>query len=276
MKKNIILFIGNNPHQIYFVNRIIEEGFNVKGIFIQGRGSIKNRYKRIKRKSKSLLKLPYFFLKNRLIRILINRTLYPYSKVYKKEIYNKLFNGKWQEIKLSENKIFYKKSFRFKNWIDEIKSINPDIILVHGGGIVPNKIISLANDYALNLHWGYSPFYRGSYCIPWCVYNDELDKIAVTIHDLTDIIDGGAIYKIEKPLIKKDDNIFTLEMKLTCLGTDIIINFLKRVENNEKIVFRSQNLSLGTFYRAKDFMPSHAKKVMKEIKNGIFRDQHKK
>lgn len=271
MKKKIIIFSKNNPYQIFLINKIIEEGFILEGVFFQGKGSLKKRYKRIKKKSGSSFLMPFYFLKKRYNFIRINKIIYPYSKKYKEDVYNKLFGNRWRKINLNKERIFYHKKFRFSQYLSKIKEINPDVIIVHGGGIVPNKIITCANDYAINLHWGLSPYYRGSYCTAWCVLNNEVNKIAVTIHSLTDIIDGGPIYMIKRPQIKKNDNIFTIEMKLTKVGTEIIIELLRRIENGEKLVEEEQDLSKGKFYWVKEFNPSNARKVMKKIKNGIFR-----
>ena len=79
------------------------------------------------------------------------------------------------------------------------------------------------------------------------------------------------IYRIGKPEIEEDDNIFTTEYKLTKIGTDLIIQLLKKIEAGQKLNGVKQDLSKGKFYLWKDFLPSNARVVMDKIENGILR-----
>ena len=73
-----------------------------------------------------------------------------------------------------------------------LTALKPDLILDHGTSIVSDSIIETA-PLALNLHWGLSPYYRGTFCTEWALINHDPRNIGVTIHRLAKAVDGGDI-----------------------------------------------------------------------------------
>ena len=90
------------------------------------------------------------------------------------------------------------------------------------------------SDLALNLHWGLSPYYRGTHCTGWALINWDPYNIGVTIHKLTQRIDGGSILAQKRAVIKPGDTVNSINMQLTQLGTELVIKII------DKIVSRKQ------------------------------------
>lgn len=74
------------------------------------------------------------------------------------------------------------------------------LVSVRSRYIVPQAVIDAPRIGAFNLHTGPLPQYAGINVINWAIYNGEL-RHAVTVHHLTNRIDGGSIaYQTEFPI----------------------------------------------------------------------------
>ncbi|MFC1590026.1 formyl transferase [Candidatus Omnitrophota bacterium] len=129
--------------------------------------------------------------------------------------------------------------------VDErLKEEQPDLILDHGTSIVKDRIIKTAK-LALNLHWGLSPYYRGSSCTEWALINRDPFNIGVTIHKLIKNIDGGDILAQKRAVIKPGDTVHSINMQLTQMGTELVIRAIDKIRSNEQLRFETQNFSSG-------------------------------
>ena len=269
--KKIIIITGHSPYQTYFINTLKEFVKNsqtlcLEGVFLSGRQPYRSKLKKQLLQKKSVsgaAGILWGSIRSRVVK----RLTYPKQPGSKHKVYDKIFGDQWHRIRT--NKVFYDKKRRISDWYSEIQQINPDIIVVHGGGIVPNQIIKQANAHTFNLHWGISPLYRGSFCTPFCILNNEIHNIGVTIHELSSDIDGGKIYASARPDIEAKDSIFSIEMKLTRLGAGMITELLKMIDTDMTPVCQPQTLSEGKLYRVKDYTIRKAVKVRKRITQGI-------
>jgi len=125
-----------------------------------------------------------------------------------------------------------------------LSELQPDLVLDHGTSIVKDHILDKAA-MALNLHWGLSPYYRGTHCTDWALINWDPYNIGVTIHRLTRDIDGGGIVAQRRAEIKPNDTLHSINMQLTCLGTALMLEAIDRLRNGGRLRFEGQDLSLG-------------------------------
>jgi methionyl-tRNA formyltransferase len=180
------------------------------------------------------------------------------------------------------NKHFGDKWYRLDPQIDliEVENINetgvqqrlemekPQIILDHGTSIVKKHILETA-DLALNLHWGLSPYYRGTACTEWALINWDPLNIGVTIHKLAKVIDGGDIVAQARADVSADDTVHSLNMQLTRLGTELIIETLDRIKAHREVIFEPQDYSKGYLTTNKQMTKSLRRQVEYIEKNGI-------
>lgn len=129
-----------------------------------------------------------------------------------------------------------------------IAKINPEIILDHGSSLVKPGILKLAK-LALNLHWGLSPYYRGQNCTTQALINWDILNIGVTVHKLAVQIDGGDILGQARATITEEDDVKSIPLQLTALGTQIIIKALNKFKEGEELIFKAQNYSEGFLVR---------------------------
>jgi len=67
-----------------------------------------------------------------------------------------------------------------------------DICVVFGSSYIKGKLCeNLINGGAINIHMGISPYYRGSSCNFWALYDNRPDMVGATIHWLGKGLDSG-------------------------------------------------------------------------------------
>jgi len=76
------------------------------------------------------------------------------------------------------------------------KTLECDLAIVFGASYIKSPLIDeLLKIGAVNIHMGVSPFYRGSSCNFWALYDGNAHLVGATIHMLTTGLDsGGMLY----------------------------------------------------------------------------------
>lgn len=128
--------------------------------------------------------------------------------------------------------------------IERLAQEKIDLIVDHGTSIVRAPVLDTA-PLALNLHWGLSPYYRGTNCTQWALVNWDPYNIGVTIHKLAKRIDGGDILAQARAEIEPVDDAYRINMQLTHLGTKLCLQAIQRLEAGETLHFHPQDISAG-------------------------------
>lgn len=116
----------------------------------------------------------------------------------------------------------------FQKYISWMK---PDIFVVVAYKILPDKLLSIPQFGAINLHPSLLPKYRGAAPIQWALLNGDLTT-AVTTISLSRKIDSGAILMQESVDVNDNDNYGMLSDRLSKLGANIVVKTLDELENN--------------------------------------------
>lgn len=139
------------------------------------------------------------------------------------------------------------------NFVNQIKLSNPDLIVVVAFRILPKEVFSIPKSGTFNLHASLLPKYRGAAPINWALINGE-KKTGVTTFFLQEKVDTGNIIMQKEISIDDDDNAGTLHDKLAILGSEVVIETIRKIENDE-LELISQN----------DAEATKAPKISKEI-----------
>ena len=146
-------------------------------------------------------------------------------------------SGRGQKITQSEVKNYAEKNnikilqpdnLNDKEFINKIKEINPDIIIVVAFRKLPAEIFSIPKYGTINLHASLLPNYRGAAPINWCLINNEA-KTGVTTFFINEKIDQGDILLKEEVNISDKDNFGSLYIKLSSVGSRLLIKTIKGV-----------------------------------------------
>ena len=149
--------------------------------------------------------------------------------------------GRGKKIKQSAVKIFSKKNdlkfFQPKNlknedFVNELKKIKPDLIIVVAFRLLPEIIWKIPKLGAFNLHASLLPQYRGAAPINWVLINGE-SETGVTTFFIDKNIDTGEIILQKKLKIKKNDTAGSLHDKLIKLGKQLVLKTLELISEKK-------------------------------------------
>jgi methionyl-tRNA formyltransferase len=147
-------------------------------------------------------------------------------------------SGRGQQITKSAVKIFAEKhqlkifqpvNLKDQVFIDELKSLKPDLNIVVAFRMLPQSVWSLPEFGSVNLHASLLPKYRGAAPINWAIINGEKET-GVTTFFIQQQIDTGNIIFQEKILIDEKETAGTLHDKLMNSGSDLILKTVIAVE----------------------------------------------
>jgi len=119
-------------------------------------------------------------------------------------------------------KILQPENLKSESFINEIKSLEPDLIVVVAFRILPKEIYTIPKYGAINLHASLLPKYRGAAPINRAIINGETET-GVTTFFLQDKVDTGNIILQKKCGITRDDNAGTLHDKLMVIGAETVL-----------------------------------------------------
>ncbi len=150
---------------------------------------------------------------------------------------------------------------------DRLAAEQPDVLLDHGTAIVKPAVIDTA-PLALNLHWGLSPYYRGTRCTQWALLHHDPLNIGVTVHRLAQKIDAGDILGQRRATIEPPDTVLSINMKLTALGTAIVLAALDDLAAGRELTFAEQDLTRGYLTLNRQWSGDLGRHVAKLVRAG--------
>lgn len=90
-------------------------------------------------------------------------------------------------------------------------ALESDFYVVYGSSFIKGALIDfLISNQAMNLHMGISPFYRGSDCNFWALYDGNTEHVGATGHLLSRDVDSGDILFHVFPDPNPDPFLFTM------------------------------------------------------------------
>ena len=243
----ITLFTSNRNRHIYLINllsKICDELFVVQECVTIHPGIIPSQYQ------KSEIMEKYF-----------RNVIDAESKLFGNNYVNKFQkNVKTLPILLGDlNKCS-------KNFLKDF--LNSKIYIVFGSSFIKNELVNfLVENRAINIHMGLSPYYRGTDCNFWALYDNNPHLVGATIHLLSKGLDSGPILYHALPYLKnssfeytmsavksafhslseriKDNTIFEIETLIQ--NSNDLIRYSKKNEFNDKIVksYLNKNINLN-------------------------------
>jgi methionyl-tRNA formyltransferase len=121
-------------------------------------------------------------------------------------------------------------SLKDPGFIEEMKDLSPDLIVVVAFRILPKNIFKLPKHGSINLHASLLPKYRGAAPINWAVINGERET-GVTTFFLQEKVDTGGIIMQKNIDINADDNAGSIHDKLMKLGAQVVFDTVDLIEN---------------------------------------------
>jgi methionyl-tRNA formyltransferase len=131
--------------------------------------------------------------------------------------------------------VFQPRRVRETGFVEQLRLLVPDIIIVAAyGQILPKDILALPKWGCVNIHASLLPLYRGAAPINWAIIRGEKET-GITIMQMDEGMDTGAILIQERIPIEPSDTAGTLSEKLSTLGARLITTALQRLASGEII-----------------------------------------
>ena len=117
-----------------------------------------------------------------------------------------------------------------EEFIEKIKNINPDLIVVVAyGKIIPKEILDIPRYGCVNVHGSLLPNYRGAAPIQWSVLNGDKETGITTMY-MDEGMDTGDIILQEKVEIGEDETTGELWDRLSNVGAKLLVETVKKIE----------------------------------------------
>lgn len=161
--------------------------------------------------------------------------------------------------------------YRTKNINDEyvlskMKSEDFDLLVsCHCSRIIAKEIFTLPRLGAVNLHPSLLPKYRGMSPQHWPIINGDKET-AVTIHEIKENVDTGAIVKQIRVLINKDETVCDVQNKMLPLYKQAFSELLQEFKDgNVQRIEQGKNKEIyyGKFY------PEYAEINLRQTKESV-------
>ena len=122
--------------------------------------------------------------------------------------------------------VFQPKRVRDTAFIDQLKSIGPEVVIVAAyGQILPREILVLPQFGCINIHASLLPSFRGAAPVNWAIIKGEMET-GITIMQMDEGMDTGAILLQEKIAIDPADTAGSLTERLSAVGANLITKAL--------------------------------------------------
>ena len=124
-------------------------------------------------------------------------------------------------------------------FINQIKSLKPDLIVVVAFRMLPEILWSIPTFGSINVHASLLPNYRGAAPINWAIINGE-KQTGVTTFFINDRIDTGDIIGQSKIDINKDETAGELHNRIMKLGADLLMKSIDKIFSSKQNITTKQ------------------------------------
>lgn len=120
-----------------------------------------------------------------------------------------------------------------KEVIDEIKALQPDIIVVVAfGQILPQEVLDIPKYGCINVHGSLLPKYRGAAPIQWSVINGDTTTGITTMYMDKGLDTGDMILKKEIEILA-NETAGELHDRLSIIGAELLKDTVEKILKNE-------------------------------------------
>ena len=128
----------------------------------------------------------------------------------------------------------------------QLKALNPDILVnVAYGVLLPPEVLAIPKLGAINIHPSLLPKWRGAAPIQRAILAGE-STTGVSIMQLDQGLDTGAIYLQQPIVIDKQDTTLTLSKKTSVIGAELLLKVLNQLKQGTASL-SPQNESKATY-----------------------------
>jgi len=188
----------------------------------------------------------------------------------KRLISEEKFFGSKKDFNIKANKIFKinKSNLTDGKLTKILKKNNCQNLITYGCHKISTESLKVVKKNAWNIHAGLSPWYRGSMTHFWPTYMLEPEFTGVTVHKITNNIDGGEI--IHQSLVNLNPNDGIHDNACRCMKNFIkdFVTIIPKNFNNKKFIGVKQTTS-GRIWTSKMWHPNLLKVIYEKFNDKI-------
>lgn len=151
-------------------------------------------------------------------------------------------------------KILQPQKLKDPRFLEELKSLRPDLQVVVAFRMLPEEVWSLPPFGTINLHASLLPDYRGAAPINWAIINGETETGLTTFYIEKEIDTGNIIFQ-EKMEIGFEETAGELHDRMMMAGAELVLKTVQAIEKGEAPSIRQPH----------SISPKHAPKLSREI-----------
>ena len=140
-------------------------------------------------------------------------------------------------------KVLQPTNLKDEHFINGLKALEANLFIVVAFRMLPKVVWSLPSYGTFNLHASLLPAYRGAAPINWAIINGE-EKTGVTTFFIDDKIDTGEIILQSEIVISKDENVGELHDRLMHLGSELVVETVKKIEKGNVDTYKQPDEEL--------------------------------
>ena len=162
----------------------------------------------------------------------------------------KLNESAVKQYALSQNlNILQPTNLKSESFLSELKALEANLQIVVAFRMLPAVVWKMPQYGTFNLHASLLPNYRGAAPINWAIINGET-KTGVSTFFIDEEIDTGDMILQESVNIEPNENAGSLHDKLMNIGSQLVLNTVKQIEN-DKVITQPQagDSDLKTAYK---------------------------
>jgi len=165
-----------------------------------------------------------------------------------------------------------------------VKSFAPDLILSYGIHKLSAEFLgSIDSPFKWNIHGGLSPWYRGAITHFWPSYFLEPQMTGMTVHELTDAIDGGGVIHQPAADLVRHDGLHDLACRAVISIGEVIPDLIS-LTGEGRLMPPQKQLTSGRVWTSGDWRPEHLRliydfydnRIVDEYLNGTFQKKEPK
>lgn len=238
---NIIVISGSHLRHIYVLKKMVEAGL-VQGIVLMRRENMILTPPDTLSPQMRELFLRHFHLRDRME-----------QKYFGDSNDNRIFNAV-PSIEIDRTELNSPKVEAF------IKENHGDCIFTYGPDLLKNNILNLVNGFAVNLHGGLSPWYKGAATMFWPFYFLEPNFVGTTLHYITSKIDAGKIIHHTVPELARGDCMHEVACKAIVAAADDAVRIFRQIQKGVRFDGVEQKKN-GKLFLDKDWRPEHLRLI---------------
>lgn len=111
--------------------------------------------------------------------------------------------------------------------LSELRSAEPDVLLVFGTSILPPQVLAIPRLATLNVHTGITQLFRGVDSGFWAVHDGRPEGVGATVHHVDGTVDAGPVVAQARPRLTGTEDLAALFFASVELGWDLMMDAVR-------------------------------------------------